>query len=445
VYNIEILTGNFEKAMTKNIVIIGGGAGGLELATRLGRSLGKNSLAKITLVDKTLTHIWKPLLHEVAAGTLDSNADELNYVTHAAANHFHFQLGELTGLDRKQKEITLAPIVNPLSHQVIPARSISYDILVIAVGSTANDFQTPGAKEFCFYLDNLQQAEVLHQQILTLLMQAQLQMSAETKPINIAIVGAGATGVELAAELQYALLQATQYGFDKIEQTDITIILIEAAERILPGLSKRISTITLKALEKLKIKVYTNKPVARVTATSLVTQDGTVIPANLKIWAAGIKAPEFLTQLDGLETNRLNQLIVKSSLQTSNDPDIFAFGDCACLMQNTGMPVPPRAQAAHQQATFLAKNLKRFIENKPLLAYQYHDYGSLITISRYETVGNLMGIITRSFLLEGKIARWVYLSLYKEHQKVLLGTWRVALVTLANLLTRRIRPRLKLH
>ncbi len=146
-----------------------------------------------------------------------------------------------------------------------------------------------------------------------------------------------------------------------------------------------------------------------------------------------------------METNRQGQLLVKSTLQTTLDDRIFALGDCACFIDaRTGKPVPPRAQVAHQQASLLARSISRYLQKKPLLNFTYHDYGSLVSLSKYNAVGNLMGKIT-SVMVEGKIARLMYVSLYKMHQLKLYGIWRSFLLTLANVMTRRVKPKLKLH
>lgn len=145
--------------MTHKIVVVGGGAGGLELATRLGNQFKGSDKASVTLVDGNLTHIWKPLLHEVAAGSLNATADELNYLAQAKWNHFSFQLGRVKDLNRSEKYLSREAVLDEDGKQVLAERTVSYDTLVIAVGSTSNDFGIQGAKEHCVFLDTLQQAE----------------------------------------------------------------------------------------------------------------------------------------------------------------------------------------------------------------------------------------------------------------------------------------------
>jgi NADH dehydrogenase len=432
--------------MTHRIVIVGGGAGGLELATRLGKTLGKKGKASVTLVDANLTHIWKPLLLEVAAGSLNSYEDELNYVAQAKWNHFQFQMGRMTGLDRENKQIHLAETLDENGNALVPARSLDYDSLVISVGSTTNDFGTKGAAEHCLFLDTRKQAERFHQQLLNRYLQAHASQNDAAEEINVAIVGAGATGVELAAELHNAAHELAAYGLGQIKPENLRITVIEAGPRVLPALPERIGGPVHKTLEKLGVTVLTNSAVSKVTADSLVTATGQVIPATLKVWAAGIRAPAFLEGIAGLETNRINQLQVRPTLQTTRDDSIFAFGDCAaCPQKGTDRNVPPRAQAAHQQASLLVKSLKLRIEGGTLPEYRYQDYGSLISLSKFSAVGNLMGNLTGSVMLEGWLARMFYVSLYRMHQMALYGMFRTLMLMLGSRIGRGTEPRMKLH
>ncbi|WP_097459820.1 NAD(P)/FAD-dependent oxidoreductase [Mangrovitalea sediminis] len=431
-----------------HIVIVGGGAGGLELATRLGKRLGKRGKARITLIDAVLTHVWKPLLHEVAAGSMDAEVNAVNFRAHASHNHYEFQLGRMTGLDREKKQVLLAPVTNEDGREVVPERHIDYDTLVIAVGSTANDFGTPGAQEHCLFLDSLAQARRFHHLLLNAFLQHNYEVEHQKDGrLRIAIIGAGATGVELAAEMRLASRELPTYGMKHLKSKDIGITVVEAAGRILPALPERLSAAATRELERLDIEVVTGNPVASVGEDGLILKDGTQVPAEMRVWCAGIKAPEFLAGLAGLETNRANQLIVNQDLSTTQDMDIFAFGDCAsCPQPGTERPVPPRAQAAHQQATTLSHSLINRLQGKPLLPYVYHDRGSLISFSRYSTVGNLMGNLSgRSMMIEGRVARLFYIALYRMHQVALHGIFRTGLIWLGDRIGRVLHPRLKLH
>ncbi|MFO7527935.1 MAG: NAD(P)/FAD-dependent oxidoreductase [Marinobacter sp.] len=431
-----------------HIVVVGGGAGGLELVTSLGNKLGKKRKARITLVDAGLTHVWKPLLHEVASGSLDANTNEINYRAHARKHHYEFQLGRMNGLDRKAKELVIAPFHDEEGQEVVPARTISYDTLVIAVGSTANDFGTPGAQEHCLFLDSLKQARRFHNLMLNAFLRKNHEaLQGHEHTLNISIIGAGATGVELAAELRLASRELPVYGMNHLQPSDVSISVIEAADRILPALPGRLSAAATRELERQHVKVLTGQPVSEVREHGIIMKDGTELPSEMTIWAAGIKAPAFLAELDGLEVNRGNQLVVEQTLHTTQDVDVFALGDCAaCPQPDSDRPVPPRAQAAHQQAGALFRTLCNRLEGKEDVPFVYNDHGSLINFSRYTTVGNLMGNLSgHSMYIEGKVARLFYLSLYRMHQVALHGMVRTGIIWLMDRISRAMHPRLKLH
>jgi NADH dehydrogenase len=349
-------------------------------------------------------------------------------------------------IDRLKKEI-LVSSVQDSGVDLIPARTIQYDILVIAIGSLSNDFNIPGVREHCLFLDNLNQAETVQKILVNNIIQ-QVQHHSSDKQLNVAVIGAGATGVELAAEIHHAIKQGQSYSvLPHTYQTNIK--LIEGRDRITPHMPERVSVALTKYLTDLGIEVIVGEQVSSVVEDAFNTTSGKTIFADIKIWSAGIKADGVLKNINGLEVNTLNQLIVKQTLQTTFDDSIFAFGDCAsCLQSSTTTEknlVPPSAQAAHQQACLLAKSLPRMLKGLPLLNFKYNNYGSLITVSHYKIVGNLMGRFSNSIHIEGKLARFIYLTIHKKHQIALHGYWRVLLVTLANLLTRKGRSRLKLH
>jgi len=431
------------------IVVVGGGAAGLELVTRLGDSLGRRGLADVALVERSRTHLWKPLLHSVAAGSMDPSEHQLNYLAQAHWHHFRYHFGEMIGLDRTAKMVKLGATHDVEGREIAAPRAIPYDTLVIAVGSVTNDFGTPGAAEFAVPLETAEQAVRFHHRLVNAGLRAQAQGAPiRAGQLHVAIIGAGATGAELAAELHESLREMVAYGLDQVDpDRDIRIILIEGASRILPALPERISTATFKILTRMGVEVRTNARVAEVRADGIALAGGEFIPAELAVWAAGVKGPDALAHLDGLEVNRVGQLVTDATLKTTRDEAIFAIGDCAAVPRaGSEAPVPPRAQAAHQEASHLARQLRRCLQGLPLEPFVYRDFGSLVSFGRMGAVGNLMNLaVGGNVFIEGVLARWAYRSLYKMHERALHGVTKTALDTVARGLSRRAEPRVKLH
>ena len=428
-----------------NIVIVGGGAGGLELATRLGHKLGRKGRATVTLVDRSSIHIWKPLLHEVATGALDAGLDEVSYRAHARLHGFNFHLGTLCDIEREQRQLELAPLLDDDGREVLAERRLDYDYLVLALGSVTNDFGTPGVAEHCIFLDDPEHAQQFHKRMLNGFLRLNARPN-DDELLRVAIVGAGATGVELSAELYNAAKWLTYYGLPNIRPENMRVTLVEAGPTILPALPQRISAKARHELASLGVQVRVDTRVAAAESGGLRTSEGELIEADLMVWAAGIKAADMLAGIAGLETGRGNQLQVGETLQTTRDERIFALGDCCACPMADGRNVPPRAQAAHQMASNVATNILAIIGNKPLKPYQYRDYGSLVSLSQYSTVGSLMGNLTRgSMVVEGRVARIVYISLYRMHQIAIHGWLRTFLFVMSEKVGRVIRPRLKLH
>ena len=435
------------------VVVVGGGAGGLELATRLGDTLGKRGMADITLIDKHRTHVWKPKLHEIASGSMDMSAHEVDYLAQAHWHGFRFRLGELTGIDRERREVQVAPYLDDEGRLVTPERAFGYDTLVVAIGSLSNDFGTPGVREHALRLESKTDAQRFHMRMVNACIRAHAQTTPlRPEQLHVAIIGAGATGVELAAELHRTTREVVAYGLDRVDaEKDIQVSVIEAADRVLPALPARMSAATEALLRKLGVDVHTCAKVAEVLPEGVRLADGRVLPAELVVWAAGVKAADFMKDIAGLETNRSNQLEVLPTLQTTRDEHIFAIGDCAACdwpeaNGGKGGLVPPRAQAAHQQASHVAAQIRRRLGGKTLEPYRYRDFGSLVSLGEFSTVGNMMGgPVGGSLMIEGRLARLMYVSLYKMHELALHGVVKVSLDTLARLITRRTEPHVKLH
>ncbi|WP_313174486.1 NAD(P)/FAD-dependent oxidoreductase [Massilia sp.] len=434
--------------MRSEIVIVGGGAGGLELACKLGRKLGPS---KVLLVDTRLYHIWKPSLHEVAAGTLDIHQEGLSYQMLAHDNGFTFVYGPMTALDTNTRRITVGAVQAADGEDVLHERHIEYGSLVMAVGSTSNYFGVPGAREHTISLNATEDAERFRLRLLRLM--AVAEQAREERPdavaaLDVVIIGGGATGVELAAELREASGVYATYGFSRLQvKRDVRITLLEGAPRILAPLPERVSASALKLLGERGIQVVTDCRVTQIDPDKVLDNAGNVYPANLVVWAAGIRAPEFLGTL-GLPTNKGGQIEVDAQLRVKGVPGVYALGDCAACIDESGKPVPPRAQAAHQQADYLLKGFLRSAAGKPVdeKPYRYRDYGSLVSLGKTTSVGNLMGSLRgTSWFVEGMIARFMYTSLHLMHHQAVLGSMRTGVLAIARFLIRRTTPLVKLH
>ncbi len=430
------------------IVVVGGGAGGLELVAKLGRALGKVDY-DIILVDKAQTHIWKPLLHEVAAGSLDANLDEVGYRAHAQRWDYRFFDGALEDIDRERRQIVIAPIVED-GVEIVGRHRIRYDYLVLAVGSVSNDFGTPGVREHCIFLDERAEADRFRRKLLHQCLRVSRQMAADpatNATVDIVIVGGGATGVELAAELHMSADSLAMYGLETFDSSRLRTVLVEAGPRILPALPEKLADAARSELEAIGVRVCTDEMVIEATAEGIRTKRGDFISADLMVWAAGVKGAPFLNEIGGLETTRGNQLVVRPTLQTTRDDRIFAIGDCASYVPpGAERPVPPRAQTAHQMADIAFHNIRAMIAGKPLKPFMYQDHGSLVSLARYATVGSLMGnLVGGRMAVEGRLARFVYVSLYRMHLIAIHGWLRGAFMILVGHVNAIIRPKLKLH
>ncbi|CAE6930311.1 Pyridine nucleotide-disulphide oxidoreductase [Vibrio sp. B1REV9] len=391
-----------------NFVVVGGGAAGLEMVTRLASKFAGKANHNVTLVEPSSHHLWKPRLHEIAAGTFDTELDAVAFRLHSACHGYQYVQGKMSGLNRAQKSITV-------TSESAAEQTLHYDYLVMAVGAISNDFKIPGVSEHCLFLDSASQAEKAWEQM--------KQLLANGGSHRVSIVGAGATGVELAAEWAKVSQQLNRYQ----NGTALSITLIEAADRVLPASAQCMSEKVMKKLQKQGVNVRLNTRVQRADADRIVTENE-VIPADLQIWAAGIRCPDWLANLDGLETNRINQLKVLPTLQTTLDENVFVIGDSAECPQDDGTFVPPRAQAANQAAGHLAKQFGRLVKGKALKPFVFKDGGMVVALGHDYAVGALMN---DKVVLRGRYVRRLYDTIFRLHQQVIFGWFRVsALVVL---------------
>lgn len=424
------------------IVICGGGAGGLELTVGLART----RRFKVTLVDPRATHVWKPLLHEVASGSLDVASHEVSYLALARWRGFVFAHGALEAIDRAAREVVVGAVHDENGSVLIPERRLAYDALVLSVGGITNDFGVPGVRAHAHTLDTVHDAERIHRRILRACIQANYGL-ARTEALHVVIVGGGATGVELAAELRSTARTLPAYGLDNFDpDTFLRLTIVNADARLLQQLPEDISKAVAATLSGLGVAVRNSEQVVAVEPDGVIARTGDRIRSDMTIWAAGVRGPPLLRHL-GLETNRLDQVVVTETLQSTTDAAVFALGDCAAIpwLGRRGY-VPPRAQAAHQEAQHLLRSIPAFLHGRPLKPFHYNDLGSLLSLGERRGIGTLMGFVRGAgFEIEGYIASLLYRFLYRRHLAALFGWWTVVLESLGHWMGSTTRPRVKLH
>ena len=427
-------------ATKERIVVVGGGIAGLALATQLGKRLGRTGRADITLLDRVGAHVWKPMLHTFAAGTANSYQQRISFVAQAARCSFHFLPGGMQRIDREAQHITISPVVSAHGDEVLGERTIAYDSLFLAAGSKANDFGTPGVAGNCLFIDDLQQAEAFNERLY-----ADLLRTAELgNPLTIAIVGGGATGVELAAEISQLLDLVASYGAGDLRPR-LELTLIESGPRILAAFPEEVAQAATEQLRTLGIDVRAGARVVSADAGGFVLDDGSRIDASLRVWAAGVKAQDAIAALDGFELTASGQVKVGPTLQTTTDDRVFALGDCASFTTiGEPRPLPPTAQVARQQAMHLARYIPGWLEGQPIPPFSVRDLGSLVSLSRYNAFGTLgrHGLFRNRFI-RGRFAQLSHAMLYRLHQAELHGFGRASMIWLSDAIASAVRPKIR--
>jgi NADH dehydrogenase len=420
------------------VVIVGGGAAGIELATRLGR----NDRFDVALVDRDASHFWKPRLHELAAGLLGDGEEAVPFLAHAQAHGYRYEPGALRSLDADAKTIQLDDVHLPMTDELIlPARSLAYDTLVLAFGSRVNDFGTPGVLDYCDMLDSPAQAIVLRRKILALALRS---AGDPSRRIRVGIVGAGATGVELAAELHHAFNDMHRYGgLDSASKLDVT--LMDMAPRVLPAVDPHTSASAERILQRMGVHVRVGVGVKAVEHGAFRLSDGSTVDCDIQVWAAGVIGHDMVKGLGHLELSKDRRIVVDAHLAAKGVKDIYAIGDCAFASTGDGHSVPPTAQAAHQQASYLARALTRTLRGDAAEPFAFHSKGTLVSLGVRQATGELPSGKTSVIPMRGWLAKMLYVSLQQMHRATLHGWPRSIALAMADWLRNTTLPPVKLH
>ena len=424
---------------TFSIVIVGGGAGGLELAVGLAR----NGHTDLLLVDKATTHIWKPRLHEVAAGCGPGEIDEVAYATLAEKWGFAFQQGSLADISVEDRTITLAAMSQDMNSQdtklySVPPRHIGYQALVLAIGGDTPDFGVEGVHEHAAMLDDVEGAKALFSQLSHRLL-AHHAKSID-RPFQIVVAGSGATGIELAAHLKNDFRCTALAPHSDLPQVDVTIL--EGAEQILHGVDDAVRSAVNEQLEMAEVRVETGQQICKVMADAVETKSGQTFAADVTIWATGTSGPAIAGDVTALETNKKGQWKVRPTLQSTKSDAIFALGDCCTIIDG---PAPTTAQAASEQAEHLIDALPRWLKNEPIDAFEFRNKGTLLSLGDGGAVGTVKSWFDTDISINGRMAHAAYRGLYHQHQFRILGPLKGAEEFAADLFERAAGPRLKVY
>ncbi len=368
-------------------MILGGGFGGLTAA----RALTK--IADITVVDRHNFQTFLPLLYQVSTAGLA--ADHVAYPIRGALRKTgaKFRMASPISIDHKNKQVKLDS-----------SELLDFDHLIIALGSTTSDFGIPGVNEFALGMKSVHEALTIRAEVMRRF--EDLCRFEDDTRFTISVIGGGPTGVEMAGALA-ELVRGPLKSDQKHAAAHIDVQLIEAGDRLLPPFSPSLSARTKKDLEKLGVKVMLNSAVKALAHREVVLKDGTTLPSEITVWAAGVQGSPAMAQLNLPVVG--NRLAVDPSLQVKNYPNIWALGDIAGALGKDGRPLPMVAPVAIQQGKFIAKQIERITKQKPLKAFSYLDKGSMATIGRNKAVVEVKGL-----KLTGTIAwlTWLWLHLF---------------------------------
>ncbi|MBC8128734.1 MAG: FAD-dependent oxidoreductase [Rhizobiaceae bacterium] len=422
----------------RRLVVLGGGSGGLELAA----SLSSDPSLSVTLVDKVGAHIWKPRLHEFAAGTVNSTLSEISFYMIAKMRGFRFEQGSVTGIDRAAKRVTLAAIETVDDHEMAASRSVPYDTCVVALGGITADFGTAGVAENAVRLDAKIDADAFRERFVALMIHAR-----ETKsPAHVVIVGSGATGTELAAHLRLSERAFFETPAAPVQAKLLDLTILEAAPEVMPGADADLRAGILKRLAALDVTVVTGAKIVAVDPEAVRSASGEVWRSDSTVWAAGSLGSPVLARLGGLELDRKGRLLVDPYLRTTLDSGVYALGDAASVTpEGAVMALPPTAQVASQEAGYLARTLPKAMAGENVEPFHFRDKGKLVSLGNAGTVG-LVGFARRDDLfIQGQFAKAAYHALQRQHQWAVLGLLRGSVAILADIISPTKGPALKLH
>lgn len=398
-------------AERQRVVIVGGGFGGLYTAMSLDKALGYHKDLEIVLLDKKNYFLFPPLLPSVATGAIESRQVTYPFRRIFEATNIVFRKECVERIDlenrRVHTRVTVGP--DPVTRQPTTLKNeLRYDYLVLAPGSTTNTFKVPGADEYAFYMRELGDAIAVRNHIIDCFELAAGERNREVAAelLRFVVVGAGPTGVELAAEMQDLIHNILLRRYPEVDPSLAEVILIQSGEQVLPGWHPQMASQTQAQLHAIRVDVRLGARVVEVGATTVRLGDGEQIKTQTVVWCTGVKPAEVM-QSAGLQLTKRGQVEVGPDLRVPGQDRVFVLGDVAACKGPKGEPLPALAQVALQQGSQTGPNLVRLLKGKQTLPFKYFDYGALICVGEHHAVVNLMGL-----RLSGFIAWFIWRSLY---------------------------------
>jgi NADH:ubiquinone reductase (H+-translocating) len=364
-----------ENQERKHVVIVGGGFAGLNCA----KKLAKHPDLRVTLIDKNNYQQFQPLLYQVASAALSPSNTAFNL------------RGVLRGHPSVDVKLTEIVSVDLSTRSATNAEGQTYqgDFLVLAAGSQANFFGTPGADEHSYPLYSLRDAEALRSRIIAVVEAADRDPSLIDKgALNFVIVGAGATGVEMAGAFGDAFHHSLKRALSDIDVARGQILLVDGGQAVLHGFSPESQSYAAKMLEERGVETRLGTRVKEVGAGHVILSDGSRIDSHVVIWAGGLKASSLSDHL-GIRTGKGGRIDVQQDLSVLGFPKVYALGDFANIVGDDGKPLPQLASVAEQSGKWCAKNILADIAGEPTKSFAYFDKGIMAMIGRNSAVAEM--------------------------------------------------------
>lgn len=363
------------------IVIVGAGFGGLRAARRL-----RSAPVRVILLDRRNHHLFQPLLYQVATAGLEPEqiAKPIRAILRGQLN-LEFRLAEVEAIDFQTRAVRTT------------AGDIHYQYLILAAGGATDFFGKPGVRQHGFGLKDLRDAVAIRNQILCVFEAAALETDPARRKalLTFTIVGGGPTGVETAGALSELVHLVLARDYPGLDLSQVEIILLEAGDRLLPGMPPSLSAAARATLERKQVRVRLGAVVDDYDGQSVAFVGGERMACRTIIWAAGARAAPLADRLD-LPTGRQGRILVEPTLQVPGRPAAFVIGDVAYLEADR-RPLPMMAPVAVQMADTAVENVLRLMRNEPPLSFRYRNPGSLATIGRNAAVAHIRGMSFKGF------------------------------------------------